>query len=458
MTETSPTPLKLVGAISGFPEYLPAQQRAFQQAVDTVRGVYEKFGFTPLETAAVERVETLLSKGILAKEVYGLRRLAAESEDSGAKDLALRFDLTVPLARYVVQNQQHLVFPFRRYQVQPVWRGERAQAGRYRQFYQFDIDTIGDTTLPLAADAEVLAAAIKALKALEIGPFTLRVNNRKLLQGLLSWADIQPENQAAAIKLIDDAEKVGWDKTLKDLASFSCNEAEALVELLRAPAPLEAITRTIQFDKLKGHAEGLVEGFGELQTVLKLARAMAGLSEEDQTLVADLTIARGLDYYTGTVVETRLHSAPELGSICSGGRYDNLTASLGKKVMPGVGISIGLSRLCAWMLTQPAYQLPATPARVIVLCQDEALLPYYAELAANLRAAGVSTEQSLGGKRGDNQLKNAIKRGVAKAILVGDVERENKTMIIKDLVTGIQQVVEVGNWAAVAQILSINKQ
>ncbi|MFZ2586653.1 MAG: histidine--tRNA ligase [Alphaproteobacteria bacterium] len=423
---SAPAPLKLTGAISGFPELLPAQQRAFQTAVERVRGVYESFGFTPLETAAVERIDTLLSKGISAKEVYGLRRLAAEDEDSGAKDLALRFDLTVPLARYVVQNMNDLVFPFRRYQVQPVWRGERAQKGRYRQFYQFDIDTIGDTTLPLAADAEILAAAVKALTALNIGPFTLRVNNRKLLQGLLTWADIHGDNQQAAIKLIDDAEKIGWDKTLAGLRAFSCNEAEALVELLRDPNPLDAIKRKINFDK--------VEGYAELTTVLALARTMAGLPEGDTTIQPDLTIARGLDYYTGTVVETKLHAAPELGSICSGGRYDNLTASLGKKTMPGVGISIGISRLCAWMLTQPAYQLPATPARVLVACQDESLLAHYAHVAATLRAAGIATEQALGGALG-TQLKNAAKRGVAFAVIIGQPEYATGEALVKNLAT-----------------------
>ncbi len=430
---TTITPL--TGAASGFPEYTPAQQRGFQQAIDRVRGVYERFGFTPLETAAIERVDTLISKGIAAKEVYGLRRLAAEGED-GAKDLALRFDLTVPLARYVVANAHHLVFPFRRYQVQPVWRGERAQAGRYRQFYQFDIDTIGDGSLPLAADAEILAAAIAALTALDVGAFTLRVNNRKLLQGLLTWADITGDNQAKAIKLIDDVEKVGWEKTLAGLAAFSCNEAEALMELMRAPDPLGAIQRKINFDNAPPE---LVAGYTELQTVLDLARAMAGIDAQNPLLVADLTIARGLDYYTGTVVETRLHAAPELGSICSGGRYENLTASLGKKTMPGVGISIGLSRLCAWMLAQPAYQLAATPAHIFVACQDETLLPHTSRLAQEWRAHGLAVEQHLGGQNLGTQLKNAAKRGLTHAVIVGQQEAANGMVVVKNLTTGDQQ-------------------
>lgn len=433
----SKSSVPLVGAISGFPEYLPRQQRGFNLAAGRVRDVYERFGFTPLETAAVERAETLIAKGIAAKEVYGLRRLAAD-EGEGDKELALRFDLTVPLARYVVQNQNDLVFPFRRYQLQPVWRGERAQAGRYRQFYQFDIDTIGDGSLPLAADAEVLAAGAMALEALGVGAFTLRVNNRKLLAGLLRWAGIHDDNQLLAIKLVDDAEKVGWEKTEAGLVALGSPLAGPLVKLLRAAEPLRVL-QEVELDD-EGRA-----GAAELATVLELAR---GMGAPANALKADLTIARGLDYYTGTVVETRLHAAPELGSIMSGGRYDNLTANLGKKQMPGVGISIGISRLCSWLLAQEPYaSLPASPAMVLLACQDETLLTHYAQVAGNLRAHGVAVEQALGGKLA-TQLKNADKRGLRYALIIGQQEMETGTAMLKDLTTGTQESVALANLPA----------
>lgn len=437
MNKPSSPSFSLVGDVSGFPEYLPQQQRGFDEAVRRVRRVYESFGFVSLETAAVERTGTLLAKGISAKEVYGLRRLNVEDGDDGSKDVALRFDLTVPMARYVVQNQGQLVFPFRRYQIQPVWRGERPKAGRYRQFYQCDIDTVGDGSLPLTADAEVIACAYQALVALGVGTFIMRVNNRKVLAGLLAWAGFG--DAPAAIKLIDDAEKIGWEKTAKLLHELDSGaKVDALIAVLRAPAPLEAIPAEA----------GVAEAVTELTGVLELARGMIGDSEG--RLVADLTIARGLDYYTGTVVETTLDAAPELGSICSGGRYENLAASLGKKAFPGVGVSIGLSRLMSWLLAQEPYaSLPLSPASVLVACQDPSLTAHYAVVAAQLRKAGVAVEMALGGALG-TQLKNADKKGIRYAVIIGQGEFEAGTAMVKDLQTGTQNAAPL---AALADVL-----
>ncbi len=429
MNKPSSPSLPLVGDVSGFPEYLPQQQRGFEHAVGIIRGVYESFGFVPLETSRVERTETLLAKGIASKEVYGLRRLNVEDGEDGSKDVALRFDLTVPMARYVVQNQGQLVFPFRRYQIQPVWRGERPKAGRYRQFYQCDIDTIGDGSLPITADAEAIACAYGALKALGVGAFGMRVNNRKLLSGLLAWAgfaEAQP-----AIKLIDDAEKIGWEKTAALLAGLAAGaKVEALIAVLRAPAPLEAIPADA----------GVDDALAELRTVITQARTMAGLKDGDTSIRPDLIIARGLDYYTGTVVETTLAAAPELGSICSGGRYENLAASLGKKAFPGVGLSIGLSRLLSWLLLQEPYaSLPLSPANVVVACQDPTLMMHYAEVAALLRNDGIATEMALGGALG-TQLKNADKKGIRFAVIIGQAEFDAQTAVVKDLQAGTQNV------------------
>lgn len=395
-----------ISAISGFPEYLPAQQRAFDAIVARIRAAYEQFGYTALETAVVERTDTLLAKGIDAKEVYGLRRLAAGEGEDGAKELALRFDLTVPTARYVAQNYGQLVFPFRRHQIQPVWRGERPQAGRYRQFHQCDIDYIADGAgaLPLAADAEILACAYTALKGLGL-KFTMRVNNRKLLNGLFAQAGIAtPEARYAALKIIDDLEKQPREISLEKLAALTPKAANVL-------------------DVLTGKAEVVVddftrEGWDELQAVL--AQAKAGVADKEVGIKADYTIARGLDYYTGTVVETVLHDAPELGSICSGGRYENLAENLSERALPGVGISIGISRLATWLMTQNPWQdMAATCAEVYVAYG-------LGEVAAKLRAVGLKVEEGLDDKPLGKQLMNAEKRGLRMAIV--GVEGEMMTL------------------------------
>jgi len=425
--------------ISGFPEYLPQQQLAFNAIVGKIAHVYQSFGFAPLETAAVERVETLTSKGIDSKEVYALRRLNAEGE-SGDKDIALRFDLTVPLARYVAQNYSELTFPFRRYQVQPVWRGERAQKGRYRQFHQFDIDTVADGTLPLAADAEILAAAYTALSAIlpKGGKFTMRINNRKLLQGLVELAGYTtPEQNYQAIKVVDDLEKIPLAEAKKRLAAVNPKAEGATL--------LNWLTQD-RLENLTGLTGKAAEGLEELRQVLALAQTMAG---KKASIVADLTIARGLDYYTGTVMETRLEDAPELGSICSGGRYDNLTESLSNRKLPGVGISIGLSRLAVWLMDQEPYKSQAAAtAQVLVACQNEELLPQYTRLAAQLRKEGVRVEQALSAQKLGTQLKNADKRGIRWAVIANDEEIAAGKANLKNLQTGKQQTMPVAQLAA----------
>ncbi len=404
-----------ISPISGFPEYLPAQQRAFDAITAKIRHAYESFGYTPLETAAVERTEVLVSKGIDAKEVYGLRRLAAimganDDDTTGAKELALRFDLTVPTARYVAQNYGQLVFPFRRHQIQPVWRGERPQKGRYRQFHQCDIDYIADGAgnLPLAADAEILACAFTALSSLGLN-FTMRVNNRKLLNGLFAQAGIAEENRTAAIKIIDDIEKQPTAVTLEKLQALTPKATELLNVLSqKSPVVVDNDTR---------------EGWEELQSVL--ANTQAFLGHDIQYIKADYTIARGLDYYTGTVVETTLHDAPELGSICSGGRYENLAESLSDRALPGVGISIGLGRLGMWMVEQAPWQdYAATPAQLYVAFG-------LGTVASKLRAAGLNVEEGLEDKPLGKQMMTAEKRGLTHAV----VGMEGDTLTLRTFAT-----------------------
>ncbi|PZP39914.1 MAG: histidine--tRNA ligase [Pseudomonas fluorescens] len=398
-----------IDPISGFPEYLPAQQLAFDDITGKIAHIYKSFGYVPLETAAVERIDTLVSKGVDSKEVYALRRLNAADGDDGSKELALRFDLTVPLARYVAQNYSSLVFPFRRYQVQPVWRGERPQYGRYRQFHQFDLDVIGDGALPIEADAEVIAAAHSALMAvLPTGAeFTMRVNNRKLLLGLVEGAGFSAGDEVyKAVKVIDDLEKVSAEEARSKLVAI--NGGAQVDELL-------ATLKAGKVDGLTGLNATAAEGAEELKTVMTTVRALTGNAAN---IVIDMTIARGLDYYTGTVLETKLHAAPELGSICSGGRYDNLTASLADRNLPGVGLSIGISRLSAWLMQQPPYStLGATTAKVIVTG------PAAASLCQTLRAEGIPCELALGDKSAGQHFMNAQKRGIAYGIVAENIEK-----------------------------------
>lgn len=390
--------------ISGFPEYLPSEQLAFNSIVEKITAIYQSFGYVPLETAAVERIETLTSKGIDSKEVYALRRLNAQGDD-GDKDIALRFDLTVPLARYVAQNYADLTFPYRRYQVQPVWRGERPQYGRYRQLYQFDLDVIADGPLPLEADAEVIAAAHNALKVVlpEKARFTMRINNRKLLSGLVGGAGYSGEEITKAIKVIDDLEKVSADEARLRLAEINPKAAvEALLAQIKITDP----------STLTGLNEQAQQGLGELQSVLS---TLSSLIKNMDNIKVDLTIARGLDYYTGTVLETRLEDDVRLGSICSGGRYDNLTASLSDRNLPGVGLSIGIARLAAWLMEQAPYNtMPSTTAKVIV---TGASAPQICQL---LRAEGIACELALGDKSAGQHFQTAQKRGIAYGIVAED--------------------------------------
>lgn len=415
-----------ISPISGFPEYLPAQQLAFNGIVSKIRSVYESFGYVPLETPAVERIDTLISKGIDSKEVYALRRLNTQGEgDDGAKDLALKFDLTVPLARYVSQHYANLTFPFRRYQVQPVWRGERAKAGRYRQFYQFDIDYIADSPLPLAADAEILAAAHQALTSLGL-KFRMRINNRKLLIGLLQ--EYKFSKTAEALKVIDDLEKIGTEKVMSNLEELepSANAKGFLADIrnFMERRPLASLNATAQ------------EGANEIEQVRLALEVLLGRKTVDDTTTFDITIARGLDYYTGTVVETTLLDAPELGSICSGGRYENLAESLSDRKLPGVGISIGLSRLFSWMETQPQFAPTAsTTAQVFIPLESDAALPAATAAAGNLRAAGLMVEQSLHAQPLPTQYQKAEKRGLKYAA----IPEENGKVTLRTFATRSNQ-------------------
>ena len=435
--------------ISGFPEFLPEEQIVFQWALGLIRRTFEAYGFVPVETPAVERVDVLLTKGGNDREIYGLRRLAAGADDAGAKDLALHFDLTVPLARYVAQHYGRLTFPFRRYQIQPVWRGERAQAGRYREFYQCDIDTIGDGELSLLNDAEIPSVIHRLFSEMEIGPFTIRINNRKVLQGLVSSLGIaEGEPTAEVLRIVDRLEKVGADKVRAMLADAGVagDGAARLLALTEQELDTDGWLAYLQSQDVN---ETYAKGVEELAAVVASVRS---LGVPDERFAVDPSIARGLDYYTGTIYETRLDDHPELGSICSGGRYDNLAGHFTNRPLPGVGISIGLTRLIPRLIEAGVLKADtSTTAPVLVTLFDAAEPAATLAIAATLRDAGIGVETYLERRKLDKQLKYASKRGFSVVVVAGPDEVAQGTATVKDLRTGEQQVVPLADLPAVVK-------
>ena len=435
---------------AGVLELLPPQQLAFQRMLDTIRRGFERFGFTPIETPAFELTDVLLTKsgGETEKQVYFVQSTGSLKQGD-TPELALSFDLTVPLARYVAQHEHQLAFPFRRYQIQRVYRGERAQKGRYREFYQCDIDVIGKDALPLAYDAELPAVIHGIFAELAFGPFTIRLNNRKLLRGLLESLGVPVERNAAVLHEVDRLGKLPRADVEARLAAadgpgLAPDTAARLLDTLTAHAgdsraTLAALRAFAQPSAAPSAAFG--EGLDELERVYEGTLA---LGVPASACAIDLTIARGLDYYTGTVYETFLDDHPGLGSICSGGRYDNLAGHYTKSRLPGVGISIGATRLFAQLLEldkQAEVKRIAAVAHVIVLRVEPALAPLYAELATELRAAGLNVEVYGADDKLAKQLKYAGRTRVPAAILVGPRERDAGVVKVKDIRVEVEQEV-----------------
>ncbi|MGB0848493.1 MAG: histidine--tRNA ligase [Thiolinea sp.] len=423
--------------VSGFPEFSPEAQILFNQVVNTIREAYEACGAVPIETSAIERTEHILAKGGNDKEIYGLHRL--QDSEGGSKDYALHFDLTLPLARYVAQNGHRLVFPFKRYQIQPVWRGERAQNKRYRQFYQCDIDVIGDGKLSLLYDAEIPSIIYQIFSALQIGDFIIRINNRKVLKGILNHFGIKgDDNELAAINIIDDLEKVGLDDVSQRLAAMGADSAAlaGIVEFFDLDGSTQDVLNKLQS---LDYGELFKEGVAELTTVCS---AIADFGVPEQVFKIDLKIARGLDYYTGTVYETQLVANPSIGSICSGGRYENLAENFSKRAYPGVGISIGLSRLFGELIEKQILNVgPQSIAPVLVTVLDQSCMPRYLEITAQLREAGIKTEIYLEPKKLKNQLAHADKKGIKVALIAGETEFDKDEVQVKDLINQTQESV-----------------
>ena len=407
--------------LSGFMELLPKEQVLFDRMTDILRENYRLYGFTPLDTPAIEASEVLLAKGggETEKQIYRFTK--------GDSDLSLRFDLTVPLAKYVALHYNELSFPFRRFQIGKVYRGERAQRGRFREFYQADIDVIGDGKLDIINEAEVPAIIYRTFTTLGLRRFKIRVNNRKVLNGLFDLLGLK-ERAGDVMRTIDKLEKIGPEKVkaiLSDDFAVPGETADKLLALLSSPDPMAAL------EPFRGQNELLDQGIGELSTVVGYLSAF-GVPGDHFTV--DLTIARGLDYYTGTVYETVMLDHPEIGSICSGGRYDNLAEYYTEKQLPGVGISIGLTRLF-FVLQDQGYlnpQVNAAPADVLILPMTEDLSSAIS-LATDLRDAGVRAQLYTEKKKFKAKMSYADKLGFPFAAFLGEDEVNAGTVTVKDL-------------------------
>jgi histidyl-tRNA synthetase len=434
-----PTPL------SGFPELLPAQRQVEQQVVDRLARTFELHGFASVETRAVEPLERLLHAGETSKEVYVVRRIHDEDGDTArAATLGLHFDLTVPFARYVLENAGKLEFPFRRYQIQKVWRGERPQEGRFREFTQADIDVIGRDTLPFHHDVEVARVMVDALRGLT-GPesiglpgFTLQVNNRKLIQGF--YAGLGAEDLPAVMRTVDKLDRLpeaGVHDLLVSDAGLSTEQADQCLALAQISAEDSSFVDRVR--ALGVRHELLEEGLTELGAVLE---GCAPLVSDRVRVVADLRIARGLDYYTGTVFETRLDGYEGLGSICSGGRYDAL-ASDGRTTYPGVGISFGVSRTLVPLFNRGVLGADrAVPSAVLVAVTDEASRTGSDAAADRLRALGVPCEVAPTAAKFGKQIRFAERRGIPYVLF----QMADGSFEAKDIRSGDQSPVDLATW------------
>ncbi|NJC22251.1 histidyl-tRNA synthetase [Arthrobacter pigmenti] len=432
-------------SLSGFPEWLPQERLVELHVLDTLRRTFELHGFSSVETRAVETVGQLLRKGEIDKEVYAVSRLQEEesARSNGEDALALHFDLTVPFARYVVENAGHLAFPFRRYQIQKAWRGERPQEGRAREFTQADIDVVGDGSLPFRYDVELALVVIEALGGLPIPDFQLRINNRKLAEGF--YRGIGLTDTAGVLRSIDKLEKIGPEKVAQLLREETgATDAQAEAALKLASIRTED-TSFVGLVRGLGVADPLLdEGLAELEQVIAEASKRA-----PGRVLADLSIARGLDYYTGTVYETVLVGHESLGSICSGGRYDAL-ASKGNRTFPGVGLSIGVTRIVTRILSQGfAAASRQVPTAVLVTLANDDSWSSAQDVAAGLRSRGVPVEVAASAEKFGKQIKFADRRGIPFVWFTS----EDGSHEVKDIRSGEQVAADPATWTPPAEDL-----
>ena len=429
--------------LSGFMELLPQPQQQMERMMDILRRTYSLYGFTPLDTPVIEASEVLLAKGggETEKQIYRFQK--------GDADLALRFDLTVPLAKYVALHYNDLSFPFRRYQIGKVYRGERAQRGRFREFYQADIDIIGDGKLDITNEAEIPAIIYQTFTSLGLKRFQIRVNNRKILNGFYAMLGLT-EKSGDIMRTVDKLDKIGAEKVrtlLVDECGVSADSAGEILTFIAITGGNEQVLAALE--SYRGRNEVFDEGLDQLNTVVKYLSAF-GVPAEN--FAVDLTIARGLDYYTGTVYETTLLDHPEIGSVCSGGRYDNLAEYYTDRQLPGVGISIGLTRLFYVLGEQGLLNpdLPTAPADVLILPMTAELSPAVT-LATRLRAAGIRTQLYTEQKKFKAKMSYADKLGVPYVVFLGDDEIAGNVVACKDMTSGEQTTLPFAETLALIQ-------
>ena len=418
--------------LPGFMELLPGDQILFNDMMDRIRNNYEKFGFLPIDTPIIEKSEVLLAKGggETEKQIYRFQR--------GDNDLSLRFDLTVPLARYVAQHFSEISFPFRRYQIGKVYRGERNQKGRFREFYQCDIDIIGNENLSIINDAEIPSVIYSTFKELGFDDFTIKINNRKVLSGFFQWLKIK--DSKAVLRIIDKLDKIGMSGVGEELSELGLNEN--IIEKIKKFMSIKSSNEEI-LDNLKSlniDNDIFKSGFEELNFVAKYIKDF-GVPEKNYVL--DLSIARGLDYYTGTVYETFLNDYPKLGSICSGGRYDNLAAHYTKRSLPGVGISIGLSRLFSQLMEEKIIENKKNfLTKVLIIPMDDCLKEGI-EVATILRKENIYTQVYTEEGKIGKKFNYADKLNIPYVIIIGSQEVEDKAVTIKNINSGNQETMEL---------------
>lgn len=422
-------------------ELLPRDQIAFQRMLDTIRQTFERFGFLPVETPVMELSEVLLTKsgGETERQVYFVQSTGSlEKGGEGLPELALRFDLTVPLARYVAEHEHELAFPFRRYQMQRVYRGERAQRGRFREFYQCDIDVIGKDALSPRFDAEIPAIIAAVFERLAIGEFTIQLNHRKLLRGYFEGMGIEGERQMLVLRELDKLDKRGIDAVRATLAGEGFELTADVIDKLMAFSQVRSQGHADALAKLDALGEGtplFEEGRAELRAILLQLKA---LGVDESRYAINLSIARGLDYYTGVVYETTLDAYPQIGSICSGGRYDNLASHYSKSKLPGVGISIGLTRLFYQLREAGLVGAADSSVDVLVALLDDAGLEAALAMSQRLRAAGLNVETQLEPRKLAKQMQYADKAGIRFVAMRGEDEATRGVVAIKDLSRGQQ--------------------
>ncbi|MCK9444377.1 MAG: histidine--tRNA ligase [Tissierellaceae bacterium] len=418
--------------LPGFMELIPGEQILFNKMLDTIRENYEKFGFLPIDTPIIEKSEVLLAKGggETEKQIYRFEK--------GSTDMSLRFDLTVPLARYVAQHYSELNFPFRRYHIGKVYRGERNQKGRFREFYQCDIDIVGNGTLDIINDAEIPALIYSTFKDLGFDEFTIRVNNRKLLKGFFNSLNI--EDSSVVLRVLDKLEKIGLKEVEKELLSLQVvdKDLEKILSFISIRGTNDEILDELR--KLDIEDEEFLEGLDELSTVIKYI-GLFGVPEENYRI--DLPTVRGLDYYTGTVYETYLDNHISIGSICSGGRYDDLASYYTKQRLPGVGISIGLTRLFYQLMEAKIIETAENSLLDVLVIPMDGFLKDSVEKVNVLRKEGIHGQIYLESGKIGKIFGYADKLNIPYVMVIGEEEVKNNTCSLRNMKTGEQESIKL---------------